>query len=113
MEFIGEKNKNKMPTPAPLLKYAIPKNPGHFFNKLIENIKKMYWVNVIHGDLSEFNILNDQENPVIIDLSHGLPRDSNASDEMLSRDIKNISKFFRKLSLKIDEEEIIKKIKTR
>ncbi len=113
MEFIGEKNKNEMPIPAPLLKYAIPKNPKEFFNKLINNIRILYHGNVIHADLSEFNILNYNEKPVIIDLSHGLPINSNASDEMLARDIKNVSRFFRKLGLRIDEEKIIKKIKTK
>ena len=113
MEFVGEKNRDKMPIPAPLLKYAIPRNLEKFFNKLVEDMKLMYKANIIHGDLSEFNILNNNETPVIIDLSHGLPRNANASNEMLERDVKNVSNFFRRKGLKIDEEEIIKKIKTK
>lgn len=113
MEFIGEKNKDNMPIPAPLLKYSIPKNPEEFFSKLINNIKLLYRSNIIHADLSEFNILNYRENPIIIDLSHGLPTNTTVSNEMLERDVRNIFKFFKKLGLKTSEEEIMKKIKTK
>ncbi|MEM1577622.1 MAG: RIO1 family regulatory kinase/ATPase [Candidatus Pacearchaeota archaeon] len=109
MEFIGNKKVDEMPIPASLLKDKIPKNTKKFFLCLIEEIKKMYLnAKIIHGDLSEYNILNYNEKPIIIDLSHGLP--AIGYREYLRRDIENIVRFFKKLNLDIDKEEIEKYI---
>ena len=111
MEFIGNKSNKEIPEASPLLKDAKPKNPEKFFNELIKNIKMLYGVNIIHGDLSEFNIINHKEKPIIIDLSHGMPINSNVSEEMLKRDIINISRYFKKQGLKINEDKLIQEIK--
>jgi len=63
MEFIGQQN------PAPKLKDAYPENPNQFLKKVIENMKKLHNANLVHGDLSAFNILNQNEKPVFIDFS--------------------------------------------
>lgn len=113
MEFIGNKSKEKIPEASPLLKDSRPKNPTKFFREIVKNIKLLYKANIIHGDLSEFNILNDKEKPILIDLSHGMPTNSNVSEEMLKRDIINISRYFKKLGLIIDEDKLIKEIKNK
>ena len=104
MEFIGNKEI------ALQLKDDPPKNPETFFNDIINQIKKLYRAGLVHGDLSHFNILNYNEKPVIIDLSHGTPlRDHNAA-ELLERDISTIINFFKKVNLKVDKEQTINKI---
>jgi RIO kinase 1 len=106
MEFIGNTD------PAPELKGHPPKDPEKFFKKVIENMHKLYQKGLIHGDLSPFNILNHNEEPVFIDFSQGTMIDATDADELLKRDIKNIAIYFRKISkIKIDEEEIYKKIR--
>lgn len=110
MEFIGNKKIDEMPMAASLLKDKIPKNTEKFFLELIKEIRKMYLdAKIIHGDLSEFNILNYREKPIIIDLSHGLP--AIGFKEYLKRDINNITRFFKKLNLNINEEELENYIK--
>jgi RIO kinase 1 len=105
MEFIGNTD------PAPELKGYPPKDPEKFFKKVIENMQKLYKKGLIHGDLSPFNILNHNEEPVFIDFSQGTMIDATDADELLKRDIKNIAIYFRKISkMKIDEDEIYKKI---
>ena len=66
---------------------------------------------LVHGDLSCFNILNYNENPVFIDFSQTTDIKSQNAKELLIRDIKNISVFFRKIGLKnVNEEKILKKV---
>jgi len=104
-EFIGDNE------PAPPLKDAYPENPKKFFNEIIKEIKKMYKAKLIHGDLSSFNILNFNEKPILIDFSQATLVRTPNSDELLERDVRNIIKFFKKLGVKADFEEIIAKVK--
>ena len=62
--------------------------------------------NLIHGDLSTFNIMNFNQNPVIIDVSQSVVRDHPIAKELLLRDIKNISTEFNKLGVQTSESKI-------
>ncbi len=106
MEFIGDD------FAAPELKDLKPKDPKKFFNKVISNMKKLFDVKLIHGDLSHFNILNYNEEPVFIDFSQSTTTDSENAPELLKRDVKNICIHFRKYFniSQEDEENIYKKI---
>lgn len=95
MSFIG-----KGGVPAPKLKDLPPLEPKPFLEKTLEYIKTMYREGVIHGDLSEYNILNHDEKPVFIDLSAGVLLDHPGANEFLERDVKNIISYFRKLGVK-------------
>ena len=106
MDFIGDNN-----VAAKRLKDKKPKNPKKFSEDLINNIKKMYKAGFVHGDLSEFNILNFKEKPVIIDLSHGVKLNYPGADELLERDIKNLQRYFSKNNIKINVQEVLNKIK--
>jgi len=58
---------------------------------LIEQIVRMLSIGLIHGDLSEFNVLVGSEGPVIIDLPQAVNATGNNSAlEMLERDVNNI-----------------------
>ncbi len=96
---------------APRLKDLPPKDPKKFSKKIIENLIIFYKHGFIHGDLSEFNILNYNNMPYIIDLSHGVRLDYPNAEELLERDIKNLQRYFNKFGLKIDVEDIINNIK--
>jgi len=99
MESIGNN------IPAPQLKDALPKKPKEFAKKVLKFILKLKELGIVHADLSEFNILNYNENPYFIDFSQATcVKDPNA-EEYYNRDFRNISKFFKKLNVKM---EIIK-----
>jgi len=104
MEFIGRKE------PAPLLKDAPPRNPKKFFKMIISNIKALYRAGLVHADLSEYNILNFEEEPVFIDFSQATTLNHPQAKEFLKRDIKNIVKYFKKQGLRLSEEEVYEKI---
>jgi len=104
MSFIGDEEV------APKLSKQFPKNPKKFFDEVVENAKRLYKHGFIHADLSAFNILNYKEKPVFIDLSHGTPIKNPNAEEYVRRDVKNVCMFFKKLGLKINNEEIYNKI---
>ena len=58
---------------------------------LMQQVVRMLSLGLIHGDLSEFNILLAPEGPVIIDLPQVVnASDNNAAFAMLERDVNNI-----------------------
>lgn len=105
LEFIGNKEV------APKLKDKIPKNKKRFFEKIIKYVQKLYKANLVHADLSQFNILNFKEEPVFIDFSQCTLIRNPRADEFLKRDVRNICNFFRKIGLDVDEEKTLKIIK--
>jgi len=106
LEFIG-----KNADIAPKLKDKIPKNKKEFFGKVIENMRKLYRAGLVHADLSAFNILNFEENPILIDMSQATTKEHPRAEEFLNRDVKNICIFFNKIGFKADEKDILKRIK--
>ena len=95
---------------APKLKDSIPKNPKEFFEKVLLGMKKLHKAGLVHGDLSQFNILNRDESPVLIDFSQATEYESERGEEYLIRDIHNICKFFRGLGVDAKEEKVRKEL---
>jgi len=114
MEFIGIEGKR-----APLLKEyheagALDEAEAYYiFNKVIEYIKLMYLkADLVHGDLSEYNVMIFNGEPIIIDVSQAVRLDHPNAHNFLWRDIKNIVRFFSE-EVGIDvpnEEEVYKAI---
>ncbi|MFH1064768.1 MAG: serine protein kinase RIO [Candidatus Woesearchaeota archaeon] len=105
MEFIGDTE------PAPKLKDVYPEEPEKFMDKVFDYMKKLYATGLVHGDLSEFNILNWKDKPVFIDISQGTITRSINAEELLVRDIKNMCRFAKKMGLNYDRDEVEKMIK--
>ena len=62
---------------------------------LLKEVVRMLCAGIVHGDLSEFNILLGSEGPVIIDLPQAVDAaGNNHANSMLERDIGNLSAFF-------------------
>ncbi len=97
--------------PAQKMKDAIPEKPREFLDAIMENIRRFYKAGYVHGDLSKFNILNYNEQPVLIDFSQASPLRAPHAEAMLKRDVHNVCEFFRKLDVKCDEEKLLKRIK--
>jgi RIO kinase 1 len=58
---------------------------------LIRQVVRMLCIGLIHGDLSEFNVLIAPDGPVIIDLPQAVnAAGNNAAREMLERDVNNL-----------------------
>jgi len=62
---------------------------------LIKEVVRMLCAGIVHGDLSEFNILLSSDGPVIIDLPQAVDASgNNHAMGMLERDVNNLSAFF-------------------
>jgi RIO kinase 1 len=79
--------------PAPRLGevHLTPEVAREYHTFLIRQIVRMLSIGLIHGDLSEFNVLVDAKGPVIIDLPQAVnAAGNNAAFAMLERDVNNI-----------------------
>ena len=66
-----------------------------FHAMLIKQVVLMLCAGVVHGDLSEFNILVDSDGPVIIDLPQAVDAAANNNaSRILERDVKNLANYF-------------------
>jgi len=100
MEYIGFES-----IPAPVLKdIKNPKEPLNLFNEILSFIKLLYQkAKLVHGDLSEFNILYHNQSPVVIDISQAVAIQHPKAEVYLARDIKNIFQYFDKLGIEIPD----------
>lgn len=83
--------------PAPRLNDAVltPEEAREYHRFLIAEVVRMLCAGVVHGDLSEFNILLGAEGPVIIDLPQAVDAaGNNNAKSMLERDVANLSAYF-------------------
>lgn len=103
MEYIGGEE------PAPQLKDKTPKDPELFLNKIINNTKLLCDAGLIHGDLSNFNILIHDEEPVFIDFSQATPITTSGARILLERDIKNVLNAFKRI-MNVDIDKITEDI---
>jgi len=64
-------------------------------SQVIRDVVRMLCAGLVHGDLSEFNVLVDQDGPVIIDLPQAVDAVANNHAEwMLERDINNMRDYY-------------------
>lgn len=62
---------------------------------LLREVVRMLSAGIVHGDLSEFNILLGSEGPVIIDLPQAVDAaGNNHASSMLERDVENLRNYF-------------------
>jgi RIO kinase 1 len=72
-----------------------PEQAREHFHALIKQVVLMLCAGVIHGDLSEFNILISHTGPVIIDLPQAVDAaGNNHAKAMLERDVENLADYF-------------------
>jgi len=65
------------------------------YTTLIREVVRMLCAGVVHGDLSEFNVLLAEDGPVIIDLPQAVDAaGNNHACRMLLRDVANLRAFF-------------------
>ncbi|MGS0683285.1 PA4780 family RIO1-like protein kinase [Shewanella sp. 125m-7] len=63
--------------------------------KVMKDVQRMLCAGLIHGDLSEFNVLLDHTGPVIIDLPQAVDAAANNNAKrMLLRDVNNMTQYY-------------------
>lgn len=103
MEYIGDDDR-----PAPRLKDCQPDDMDEAYDTVLS------WIvdgaqdaGLVHGDLSEFNILVHYGELVLIDCGQAvLTKHYNARD-FLARDVANVNRYFRNKGVDVEDDEII------
>ncbi|MEX2476756.1 PA4780 family RIO1-like protein kinase [Marinobacter sp.] len=72
-----------------------PEQALDYHAQVVAEVVRMLCAGLIHGDLSEFNVLVDRNGPVIIDLPQAVNASGNNNAErMLERDVDNMRRYF-------------------
>jgi RIO kinase 1 len=82
---------------APHLRQVEPdsRNARRLLDLLLEQVELFLACNVVHGDLSEYNVLVRDGEPVVIDFPQAVDaRFNRNARELLRRDLENLNRFF-------------------
>ena len=107
MEFIGKNGES-----APSLKEQLPRDPEKVYNVLLTYLERLYRkADLVHGDLSEYNVMVWNGRPVLFDMSQSVPTSHPLAEVLLRRDFANVNRFFSRLGVKvIPVDEAYKKV---
>jgi RIO kinase 1 len=107
MEFLGKNGVS-----APSLKERPPKNPAATYRLLLTYVKRLYQkAELVHGDLSEYNLMMWKGKLVMFDMSQSVPKSHPMAEFLLHRDLTNVNKFFSRLGVDVlSSEESYRKV---
>jgi RIO kinase 1 len=107
MEFIGKNGVS-----APSLRGQPVDNPEKVYAQLLVGLERLYRkAELVHGDLSEYNIMMWKGKPVIFDMSQAVPTSHPMAGFLLRRDLANLNRFFSRLGVKVASvEEAFKQV---
>ncbi len=96
ISFIGKDS-----VPAPLLRDVRLQAPHSWYKRIVEMLKQLYdKASLVHGDVSEYNIMIPNGYPVLIDFGQAVTRDHPEAKRFLERDIQNLNHYFQNLGIK-------------
>ena len=106
MEFIGSDGK-----PARMLKDTRLERPSETLDEIMDNVKRLYAHELVHADLSEYNILMSGRTPYFIDFGQAVLLEHPQAIDFLRRDIHNVLSYFSKTyKIARDEEDAFAEI---
>jgi len=93
MELVTDANGNAAPRLNDV-EFSAEEARAHH-RTLLKEVVRMLCAGIVHGDLSEFNILLSSDGPVIIDLPQAVDAaGNNQASAMLERDVANLASYF-------------------
>merc|ERR1711962_1513614 len=99
MEFLGQEG-----WPAPRLKDAnlSESKARELYRSVLVSVHKMFHLcKLVHGDLSEYNMLYHQGDAYIIDVSQSVEHDHPHALEFLRKDLHNVTVFFQRFGVAV------------
>jgi RIO kinase 1 len=93
MEFIGTDG-----VAAPILQQMAIREPDALRDELALQIRRMVAdAHLVHGDLSPYNVLLHEGQPVLIDVAQAIPSDHPQAPALFARDCQNFGRYLRKV----------------
>jgi RIO kinase 1 len=103
MSFIGFDG-----IPAPTLKELPPEDPNDFYDQLTDALRLLYQkAGLVHGDLSEYNIMVWEKKPVLFDFSQAMLTIHPVAEELLKHDVETVNAYFKKLGVEVYENKAL------
>jgi len=103
MEFIGKRG-----MPAPLLRETSLRDPKKTYRDLVSYVQLLYQkASLVHGDLSEYNIMMWRGQPVLFDVSQAVSTEHPLAERLLMRDILNLNRYFGQIGVETQPEHTV------
>jgi RIO kinase 1 len=81
-------------------------NPETAYEVVREYMCRLYDAGLVHGDLSEYNIIFQEGDLVVIDLGQAVTKHHPNAGDFLQRDCENVASFFARQGMEITGEEL-------
>jgi RIO kinase 1 len=81
-------------------------NPGTAFDVVREYMRRLYDAGLVHGDLSEYNLIIHDGELVVIDLGQAVTVHHRNADDFLRRDCRNVANFFSRQGLETSPDDL-------
>ncbi len=98
-----------------LYKYRNPADPEAILIEILDSVRKAFLkVGIVHGDLSEFNVMVEfnSEKPIIIDWPQYVEKNHPSAEQLLERDVRYITLFFKKkFKVEVDVEKALRYVR--
>ncbi|HUO41641.1 MAG TPA: serine protein kinase RIO [Methylomirabilota bacterium] len=105
MEFIGNHD-----GPAPLLRETPLNHPARVYDKIAESTRRLFQkAQLVHGDLSEYNIMMVGLDPVLIDFAQAVTVEHPMAHVFLERDLAQLNQYFQNIGVTVPPLERLKK----
>jgi RIO kinase 1 len=102
MEYLGGENRR-----AKRLNEVDVENPETTYEVVREYMRRLYRVGLVHGDLSEYNIVVHDGELCLLDLGQAVTVHHPNSREFLRRDCENVAAFFGRQGLDVDADDLL------
>jgi RIO kinase 1 len=97
MELVGLVEKR-----ARRLAEVTVENPETAFEVVREYMRRLHGAGLVHGDLSEYNLIVHDGELVVIDLGQAVTVHHPNADDFLDRDCRNVASFFSRQGIEVD-----------
>jgi RIO kinase 1 len=81
-------------------------NPETAYEVVREYMRRLHAAGLVHGDLSEYNLIVHDGELVVIDLGQAVTIHHRNADEFLRRDCRNVATFFGRQGLDVDPDDL-------
>jgi len=100
MEYLGGEE------PAPTLNDVTIENPETAFSVVREYMRRLHEAGLVHGDLSEYNLVVHDDQITVIDVGQAVTVHHPNAEDFLERDCRNVANFFGDLGVDVTADSL-------